>query len=633
MLNFTDITLRRGPRVLVEGLSWTVYAGQRAGITGRNGTGKSSLLEMVRGELAPDQGELNLPADLVIAYVRQDTPALACSALDYVLDGDAEWREVSGALAQAEADGAGERIAALHEHMHRIDGYTTPARAARLLNGLGFASGDESRAVAMFSGGWRMRLNLAQALMCRSDLLLLDEPTNHLDLDAVVWVQDWLTSYAGTLLVISHDRDFLDAVTTHILHLERGAARAYTGNYSSSEKQRAEQMQQQAAQFAAQQRKVAHVQSFIDRFRAKASKARQAQSRVKQLEKMQLVAPAHWDTPFDFSFAEPARLPAPLLQMEKLSAGYDGQAVLSGVNLTLAPGDRVALLGRNGAGKSTLMRTLAGAQPALGGHQFRDRHLTVGYFAQHQLDSLHLDDSPMGHMERLRKQLGRDAREQEMRDYLGGFDFHGDRVFEAIAPFSGGEKARLALALLVWQKPNLLLLDEPTNHLDLDMRHALEVALQGFEGAVVMVSHDRHLLSSCADQLLVIGQGRCAAFDGDLDDYARMLRERSRDDVASESAGPGRVSARDQRRAAADRRAVLKPLRDELKRCEREMERLEATLAKLDDALADPTLYQEQPERAATLMREQGGLRKQLEVAEADWLEAAEALEQASRDD
>ncbi len=633
MLNFTDITLRRGPRVLVEGLSWTVYAGQRAGITGRNGTGKSSLLEMVRGELAPDHGELNLPGDLVIAYVRQDTPALDCSALDYVLDGDAEWREVSAALDAAEARADGERIASLHERMHSIDGYTTPARAARLLHGLGFSSGDEARAVATFSGGWRMRLNLAQALMCRSDLLLLDEPTNHLDLDAVVWVQDWLTSYSGTLLVISHDRDFLDAVTTHILHLERGGARAYTGNYSSSEKQRAEQMQQQAAQFAAQQRKVAHIQSFIDRFKAKASKARQAQSRVKQLEKMQQVAPAHWDTPFDFSFAEPARLPAPLLQMEKLSAGYDATAVLTGVNLTLAPGDRVALLGRNGAGKSTLMRTLAGAQPALDGRQFRDKHLTVGYFAQHQLDSLQLDDSPMGHMERLRKELGRDTREQEMRDYLGGFDFHGDRVFEAIRPFSGGEKARLALALLVWRRPNLLLLDEPTNHLDLDMRHALELALQGFDGAVVMVSHDRHLLSSCADQLLVVGQGRCHAFEGDLDDYARMLRERGGEDDQAATSERSKVSAKDQRRAAADRRAAVKPLRDEVQRCEREMARLEKKLGELDASLSDPALYQDQPERAATLMREQGVLRKQLDDLEGQWLEAAETLEQAMRVD
>ena len=631
MLNFTDITLRRGPRVLVEGLSWTVYAGQRAGITGRNGTGKSSLLEMVRGDLAPDHGELNLPGDVVIAHVRQDTPALECSALDYVLDGDAEWREVSRALESAEASGDGTRIAALHERMHAIDGYTTPARAARLLHGLGFASGDESRAVATFSGGWRMRLNLAQALMCRSDLLLLDEPTNHLDLDAVVWVQDWLNDYAGTLLVISHDRDFLDAVTTHILHLERGGARAYTGNYSSSEKQRAEQMQQQAAQFVAQQRKVAHIQSFIDRFRAKASKARQAQSRVRQLEKMQLVAPAHWDTPFDFSFADPQRLPAPLLQMEGLSAGYDANVILAGVNLTLAPGDRVALLGRNGAGKSTLMRTLAGAQPALDGRQFRDKHLKVGYFAQHQLDSLHLDDSPMGHMERLRKLLGREAREQEMRDYLGGFDFHGDRVFEPIRPFSGGEKARLALALLVWQEPNLLLLDEPTNHLDLEMRHALEVALQGFAGAVVMVSHDRHLLSSCADRLLVVGQRRCEAFDGDLDDYARMLRERERATAASDGGSRDKVSARDQRRAAADKRAALKPLRDEARRWEREMERLEKALNALDEVLSDAALYQDEPERAAQLMREQGGLRKQMDEAEAQWLHAAEALEQAER--
>ncbi|MGJ8668554.1 MAG: ATP-binding cassette domain-containing protein [Oceanococcus sp.] len=629
MLNFTDLVLRRGPRVLIDKLNLTIFSGQRVGITGRNGTGKSSLLSMLLGELAPDAGDLSFGRDLVFAHVRQETPALEISALDYVLDGDVHWRDLNTRLQQAEANHEGDKIALLHEKLHAIDGYTAPTRAARLLHGLGFAVTDDVRPVSAFSGGWRMRLNLAQALMCRSDVLLLDEPTNHLDLDAVVWVQDWLNSYPGTLLVISHDRDFLDSVTTHILHIERNQATQYTGNYSSSEKQRAERINQQAAEYATQQRHVAHLQSFVDRFKAKASKARQAQSRVKMLEKMQLVAPAHWDTPFDFRFAELDRLPAPLLSFQGVAAGYNDQAVVENINLTLAPGDRIALLGRNGAGKSTVMRTLAGSQAALGGEQMRDRHLKVGYFAQHQLDSLHLPSSPMAHLERLNKILDVPLKEQELRDYLGGFDFHGERVFEAIEPFSGGEKARLALALLVWQKPNLLLLDEPTNHLDLEMRHALELALQGFEGAVVMVSHDRHMLASTVDQLWVVGEGSCQPFVGDLDDYASFVRKRvSQEDQVSASPSSSKPNAREQRQAAAAKRATQKPWRDELKRCERDMERLEAALGQREQELSDPALYVENPQRASELAQQQTRERKQLDEIEARWLELAELLQQ-----
>ncbi len=626
MLNFTNVSLRRGPRLLLEGFSLTVYPGQHLGIVGRNGTGKSSLLALIQGEISPDAGEFSMPRHLRLAHVRQDTPALAQSALDFVLDGDSHWRALNQELAEAERAGDGARLAALHERLHAIDGYTAPARAARLLYGLGFSSGDEQRAVREFSGGWRMRLNLAQALMCPSELLLLDEPTNHLDLDAVLWLQGHLAAYPGTLLLISHDRDFLDAVTSHTLHFERGQATVYTGNYSSCEQQRAERLSQQASQYQAELRRAQQLQAFIDRFRAKASKARQAQSRIKQLNKMQINAPAHWEDPFRFEFATPERLPSPLLKLEHLRVGYDDKILIDDFSLSIEPGDRLGLLGRNGAGKSTLLRSLAGLQASLGGKYQADRQLRIGYFAQHQLDSLKLEDSCMAHLQRLNPE----ARDQELRDFLGGFDFHGDRVFEPIAPFSGGEKARLALALLVYQQPNLLLLDEPTNHLDLEMRHAVELALQDFAGAVLLISHDRHLMTSCCDELWLVDDGACAAFDGDLDDYARHLKERLRREDAEAAAtenAPARVSAKDQRREAARAREQQKPLRDALRRLDREMAQLEARLAQCEEELADPTLYQRDAARAAELARSQGEARKRLDQVEHEWLELSEQLQ------
>ncbi len=626
MLNFTNVALRRGPRLLLEGFSLTVHPGQHLGIVGRNGTGKSSLLALVQGEISPDAGEFTLPRGLRMAHVRQETPALALSALDFVLDGDAAWRSLNQELVEAEQAGDGTRLAALHERLHAIDGYTAPARAARLLYGLGFAAGDEHRAVRDFSGGWRMRLNLAQALMSPSDLLLLDEPTNHLDLDAVLWLQGHLAAYPGTLLLISHDRDFLDAVTSHTLHFERGQATVYTGNYSSCESQRAQRLAQQASRYQAEVRRVEQLQAFIDRFRAKASKARQAQSRVKQLKKMQVNAPAHWEDPFRFAFAGPERMPSPLLKLEHLRVGYADKLLIDGFSLSIEPGDRLGLLGRNGAGKSTLLRTLAGLQAPLGGKYQADRNLRLGYFAQHQVDSLKLDQSGMAHLQRLNPE----ARDQELRDFLGGFDFHGDRVFEPIAPFSGGEKARLALALLVYQQPNLLLLDEPTNHLDLEMRHAVELALQDFPGAVLLISHDRHLMASCCDELWLVDDGACQPFDGDLDDYARHLKERLRREDEGESGAAeatGRVSAREQRREAALIREQQKPLRDALRRLEKEMGQLEARLADLEQELGDPDLYQRDAARAAELARIQGESRKRLEQVEHEWLELSEQLQ------
>jgi ATP-binding cassette subfamily F protein 3 len=623
MLTFAKLALRRGPRKLLEDVSFTVHAGWRLGVIGANGTGKSSLFALILGELQPDTGEFSLPKNLTVASVAQETPALPTPAIEYALDGDVELRRLERGLAEAEAAHDGTRIGAIHERLDSIGGYAARARAARLLHGLGFAPEAQEQAVASFSGGWRMRLNLARALMCRSDLLLLDEPTNHLDLDAVLWLQVWLSGYPGTLLCISHDREFLDAVTTHTLHLHGGGCTLYTGNYSQFERQRAERLALQAAAPDKQQRQIAHLQNFINRFKAKATKATQAQSRVKQLERMQRVAPAHSDSEFSFEFPAPERLPSPLIRFDEVAVGYPGKTVLSKVRLLIAPGQRIGLLGPNGAGKSTLVRSLAGALAPLGGHALRDPYLRIGYFAQHQLEQLDPKASPLLHLRRIDPGLG----EQDARDFLGGFNFRGDRVFEAVAPFSGGEKARLALALVVYQRPNLLLLDEPTNHLDLDMRHALETALLGYAGAVVLVSHDRHLLSATCDELWLVAQGCCQPFDGDLEDYARWLAERDKParGVATEAQGS---PAKAQRRSAAELRAQRRPLQDAVKKLDAQIGRLNAELAALDARLADPQLYAPGSGTEITrLQQQQSELRQHLTAVEAEWLQAAEKLE------
>ena len=629
MLTFANVTLSRGPRTLLTDVSFAAYAGWRLGVVGRNGTGKTSLFGLVTGEIAPDAGTVSLPRNLAVASVAQETPASPRSALDYALDGDAELRATEAELAAAEAAHDAARIARLHEHLYTIDGYAARARAAKLLQGLGFEEADQARAVAEFSGGWRMRLNLARALLCRSDLLLLDEPTNHLDLDAVLWLQAWMKSYAGTLLVISHDRDFLDAVTTHTLHLAQGTATLYTGNYSQFERLRAERMAQQGALRAQQQRQIAHLQSFVDRFKAKASKARQAQARVKMIERIRLAAPAHADAEFDFTIPAPERLPEPLLVLDRAAAGYGERTVLSGVRMTLSPGDRLGILGPNGAGKSTLTRLLAGTLEPRAGAVVRSPWLGVGYFAQHQLEQLDPAASPLDHLRRQAPRLG----EKAGREYLAAYHFRGDRVFEPVGPFSGGEKARLALALLVHDRPNLLLLDEPTNHLDLDLRHALEIALQDYAGALVLVSHDRHLLESSCDSLWRVAGGSVQPFDGDLDDYARWLTQRERSDPpeASVTATPAassspRLSPKEQRRASAEQRARLKDLRDTVQKAETEVQKLNTRITAIEQELQDPTVYAEHS-RAAALSREQKDLRRRLEAVEESWLEASAALE------
>ncbi|MGH8445570.1 MAG: ATP-binding cassette domain-containing protein [Solimonas sp.] len=623
MISLQSLTLRRGARPLLEDASLTIYPGWRVGVVGRNGTGKSTLFAAITGQLEADKGSLSLPRDLAIASVAQETPSLPDLDIEFVLDGDIELRNLEARLTKAEDRHDVEQIAAIHERLSAIGGYAARARAATLMYGLGFDPSAESRPVASFSGGWRMRLNLARALMCRSDLLLLDEPTNHLDLDAVIWLQDWLVSYPGTLLLISHDREFLDAVTTQTLHLENNRAVLYSGNYSQFERQRAERLTLQAAHYDKQQREIAHLQSFIRRFKAKASKATQAQSRVKALERMELVAAVHADSEFSFSFPVPERLPSPLVRLDRVSAGYADKTILSGLKLLIAPGDRIGLLGPNGAGKSTLVRTLAGELAALGGHAMRDPHLRVGYFAQHTTDSLDLQASAMLHLKRIDPR----ASEQTLRNFLGSFNFRGDRAMEKIEPFSGGEKARLALALVVYQQPNLLLLDEPTNHLDLDMRHALENALLDYPGALVVVSHDRHLLTSTCETFWLVANGEAQPFEGDLDDYARWLRTRSSPGATKAAPRPA-AAPPPVHRNASEIRALSKPLRDSIGKLDKQMSRINGDLAVVDGKLADNTLYEASraSELRATLAR-QAELRKQLAAAEDEWLAATEKLE------
>ena len=639
MLKFDSVTLRRGPRVLFADADFSLFRGEKVGITGENGSGKSSLLALVRGELAPDAGHFEMPSNLAVAHVSQELEAIDRQAIEFVLDGDTELRALEARIATAEQnDHDGTRLANLYTQYATIGGYDARARAGQLMHGLGFTNADETRAVREFSGGWRVRLNVARALMCRSDLLLLDEPTNHLDLDAIVWLEGWLKDYQGTLLLIAHDREFLDRVVNRIVNIEQQKASVYSGNYSDFEAARAAQLAQQSSMYAKQQREIAHMEDFVRRFRAQATKARQAQSRIKALERMQRIAPAHVDSPFEFSFAEPLKLPRPLLAIQQQSAGYGDRVLLQGVGLTIYPGDRISLLGRNGAGKSTLIKLLASELPARGGTRDDARDLSVGYFAQHQLEQLDPAASALLHLQRLAQALGQRPGEQEQRDYLASFGFRGDRVFEPVGPFSGGEKARLALALVAWRRPNLLLLDEPTNHLDLEMRQALAMALQEYTGAVVMVSHDRHLLTTVTDCFLLVDGGRVQEFEGDLDDYARWLaRGDARPAPSSPSspspppAQPARAeSAQQRRRESAEQRKALAPLRARLARCDKRLHELAALAKSLDAQLADPAIYSAaQRARQMDLTMQRARVAQETEEVEGEWLTLTDELERA----
>jgi ATP-binding cassette subfamily F protein 3 len=634
MLQLKDLSFRRGPHRLLEASTLTIYPGWKVGLVGANGCGKSSLFALLRDELHADAGEVAIPAGWEIAHVAQHTPDTDRPAIEFALDGDRELRRLQSELAEAEAAGEGLRQAELHGRLESIGAYEAESRAARLLHGLGFAPGDERRPVNSYSGGWRMRLALARTLMCRSDLLLLDEPTNHLDLDAVIWLEGWLKAYPGTLLLISHDRDFLDAVVGHTLHLEHQCLTLYTGNYSAFERQRAERLAQQQAAYVRQQREIAHMHSFVERFRAKATKARQAQSRLKALERMELIAPAHIDSPFRFGFEPAENLPRPLLRLDEAVAGYGERPILDGVGFSLDPGDRIGLLGRNGAGKSTLIKLLAGTLPLQSGRCERAQDLKIGYFAQHQLDQLRPDDSPLAHLRRLDPQ----ATEQALRDYLGGFGFAGDRALGPVAPLSGGEKARLVLALIIRQRPNLLLLDEPTNHLDLEMRQALAEALQEFDGALVLVSHDRHLLRVTSDDLWLVDGGAVRPFDGDLDDYPAWLAGRQFQDEQKGSTGPGPSERggerKQQRRQAAEVRKALQPLRTREKTLERRLNELGERRATLEQELTAPELYEPAAkDRLLKLLADQRQLQADLDDTETAWLEVCEAIEQFQTDD
>jgi len=631
VLSARDLTLRRGPEPLFEQVNFSVFRGNKVGITGANGSGKSSLIAAIRGELAADRGDIDRPSNLKIAHVEQEIAASDRTAIEFVLDGDSELRSVLAAIAHAEADIKGGTASAMalaegYASLQAIDGYRAKARAAAVMHGLGFKTTDHERPVAEFSGGWRVRLAMARALCSRADLLLLDEPTNHLDLDAIVWLEDWLTAFSGTLLMISHDREFLDAIIDRVLHIENRAIHAYSGNYSQFEQKRAEELALQRTLQARQIRRVAQITSFVNRFRASATKSRQAQSRLKMLERMERIVPAHVDSPFEFEFAAPLKTPRPLLTVEDAACGYATTRIIDDINVSIGPLDRIALLGPNGAGKSTLTRMLAGAAAPLSGRRIPAADLSVGYFAQQQMEQLQPDCDAFWHVRNLGGADLAKGEEQRVRDHLGQFGFEGDRAFEPVGRFSGGEKARLTLALLVARRPNLLLLDEPTNHLDIDMRHAVSVALQSFEGGMVIVSHDRHLIKTVADTLWLVADGKLEVFQGDLDDYQQGLRARAKTEpAAAKNAGPKRAQ---QEAAAAARAAVSKSrgrlgtLRRELEEIERRISAIAAQQGLIEEALCKDPMNGGLQAQHADLLRDAGR-------TEARWMEIGTALEAA----
>lgn len=649
MIRFSRLSLMRGTKILFEQADVILNPGEKIGLVGPNGAGKSTLFSLLQGELHPDAGDVDFPASWRISHVAQETPALERTALDYTIDGDIHLRRLQAELAELEATSqdtkSGIRIAELHTALADAGAYTVHSRAEQLLLGLGFSMEDMQRPVAGFSGGWRMRLNLAQALICPSDLLLLDEPTNHLDLDAILWLEDWLKHYRGTLIIISHDRDFLDGAVNVILHIDGRKLRRYAGNYSSFERQRAEQVTLMQAMIEKQARRRAHLEAYINRFRYKATKARQAQSRLKMLEKMEELAPLRAAAEFSFDFLEPESSPNPLLVMEDVTAGYTDtdqwgnitgtHPILSTTRFALQTGERIGILGVNGAGKSTFIRTVAGELKPLSGVFTTGKGLKIGYFAQHQVETLRNEESPLWHLTR----LAPDTREQDLRNFLGSFNFHGDMATSPVAPFSGGEKARLALALIVWQRPNLLLLDEPTNHLDLAMREALTEALAQYEGTLLLVSHDRHLLRATTDRFYIVADHRLKEFDGDLDDYRNWLfdtrlkkLETGTVSVNQEKTSRPTVDRKEQKRLEAQERqrlsALKKPLEKRIVQLEKEMEQLNNTLSAIDRQMNDPTLYDfANKDKLKSILTQQAECRKQLSAIEEEWMEKQEALE------
>ena len=628
MIEIKNLTLQRGLKVLLDQAALSLAPGRRVGLIGKNGSGKSSLFALLKGEITADKGDVSIPKHWKTAAVAQETPALDISALDYVLQGDGELQLFQTALQEAEAKNDGMKQAEYHAKLEEIDAYSAPARAAKLLSGFRFSQEEHGRPVKSFSGGWRMRLNLAQALMCRADLLLLDEPTNHLDLETVLWLENHLSGLPCTQIIISHDRDFLNATTTQTVELSEQKLTLYGGNYDFYQAERARRLAQQQAAYLKQQAQIKHLQSFIDRFKAKATKAVQAQSRMKALDKLERIAPAHFDSGFSFEFDSPAHLPNPLLQLDKADLGYGGKPVLHGIDLSLENGARYGLLGVNGSGKSTFIKTLAGELNVLSGRIVRSDKLNIGYFAQHQLDTLRPDQSPLWHIQK----LSPDVREQEIRNFLGSFNFVGDAALQKTEPFSGGEKARLALAMIVWQKPNLLLLDEPTNHLDLDMRHALTLALQSFQGALIVVSHDRSLLEATTDSFLLIEQGRLKTFDGDLEDY-RRYRLAQENAAAAPAASSQSQNRKDTKRVEAqirqEKARLGKPLQQKISQAEKEMAALSEIQTACEAFLAQEDAYSDANKaKLQQTLAQLAETKVKLEKQEENWLAWQEELEQ-----
>lgn len=632
MIEIKNLSLQRGSKQLLQHASLTIYPGQRVGLIGKNGTGKSSLFALLEGKISHDSGDLRLPKHWQLATVKQETPALDIPALDYVLQGDTELQQLQQLLQQAEAGNDGLKQAELHARLDEIGAYSAPARAAKLLNGLGFSQQQQQQPVKSFSGGWRMRLNLAQALMCRTDLLLLDEPTNHLDLETVLWLEQHLAGLDTTQIIISHDRDFLNATTTQTVELAQQQLTLYGGNYDFYQQERAQRLAQQQAAYIKQQAHIQHLQSFIDRFKAKATKAVQAQSRIKALARLERIAPAHLDSEFSFEFVQPDHLPNPLLKLENINLGYGDRTVLHNIDLSVESGARYGLLGVNGSGKSTLIKAISGSLQPLSGQIVRAEKLKIGYFAQHQLETLRADQSPIWHIQ----QLSPDVREQEIRNFLGSFAFIGDMAMQPITPFSGGEKARLALAMIVWQKPNLLLLDEPTNHLDLDMRHALTLALQSFQGALIVVSHDRSLLESTTDALIYLNHGELRHFDGDLSNYRqwRLTQEQTSIDQPQNSSNS--IKRKEQKRIEAQQRQerakLTKPLMKNIEKAERDMETWQQQQQEGEAFLASEEAYlDENRTKLQQTITQLAELKVKLTQTEEKWLEWQQQLEDISQ--
>ena len=627
MITIQNLNLQRGSKILLEEAGLRLHDGQKIGLIGANGTGKTTLFKLLTGELSPDQGDCNIPKDWRIAYMKQEVDHCDRRAIDYVLDGDQQLRELEGKIATCTASN-GEQLAKLYAQLENIDGYTAKARAQTLLRGLGFSAQDGDRPVHDFSGGWRIRLNLAQTLMCPAELLLLDEPTNHLDMDTTWWLEQRLQQFKGTMLVISHDRDFLDSTVDQIVHLEHQRLNLYSGNYSGFERQRAERLSQQQSMFEKQQKQISEIERFVDRFRAKATKAKQAQSRLKALERLEKIAPAHVDSPFHFEIPCADKTSQQLLQISRAALGYNGATILNGVNFHVEPTSRIGLLGPNGAGKSTLVKSLVGDIELISGERNHGEHLALGYFNQHQLETLDSQASAALHIQRITPE----AREQEIRNFLGGFGFQGDRAFETIEFFSGGEKARLALAIIAWQKPNLLLLDEPTNHLDLDMREALTLALQTYQGAVVVISHDRHLLRNTVDDFYLVADGCVDTFDGDIEDYHQWLNQRqpASDDQPKDTGDTeDKVDRKALRQKAAEMRKQLQPLRKKMQSAERKVDKLQMQLDDIETQMGDATLYEEaNKKRLQALVKQQSELKPQLESTEEEWMMLSEEFEE-----